>query len=254
MSLVCVGSARSVWTTPDLPQLTENVPSLSIVLRLQVALQGNCLKWALGCMHFPGLSWSSSGYLVLHNGTDSFGPLFCALPRSKEFRRTVAWQTHYPRCAGHLITSLVPAARFPGCTARTQSQVCHVFLLEGWCQAVTLLAFVSHPGSQEDFVSNWEPAQFGRGCHLWGQDCLLSSDFGCHPSASLLPAGEWAGLQPASSPWVFTQSFHLWAGQPVPFRTSLRKVLSLLPHPLFFSLWLSHNLGYHLTLAPSDCP
>ena len=31
------------------------VLSQSILLRLQVALQGNCLKRALGCVHFPGL-------------------------------------------------------------------------------------------------------------------------------------------------------------------------------------------------------
>ena len=30
----------------------------SILLRLQVALQGNCLKRALGCLHFSGLSRS----------------------------------------------------------------------------------------------------------------------------------------------------------------------------------------------------
>ena len=28
----------------------------------------NCLRWALGCMHFPGLSRSGSGSWVLHKG------------------------------------------------------------------------------------------------------------------------------------------------------------------------------------------
>ena len=58
----------------------------SVLLRLQVALQGNCLKWALGCMHFPGLSRSGSGSWVLHKGTDSVGPGFCALPRFEQLR------------------------------------------------------------------------------------------------------------------------------------------------------------------------
>ena len=31
--------------------------------KLQVALQGNCLKQALGCLHFPSLSCSGSGFL-----------------------------------------------------------------------------------------------------------------------------------------------------------------------------------------------
>ena len=61
VSLVCVGSAHSVWATLGLPLLIACVLSRSTLLRLQVALQGNCLKWALGYVHFPGLSSSGSG-------------------------------------------------------------------------------------------------------------------------------------------------------------------------------------------------
>ena len=53
----------------------------SILLRLQVVLQGNCPKWALGFMYFPGygnVSSSDSGSRILHKGTDSFGHVFCA--------------------------------------------------------------------------------------------------------------------------------------------------------------------------------
>ena len=70
ISLVCVESAHSVWATLGLPPLTVCVLSQSTLLRLQVALQRNCLKRALGCMHFPGLSHSGSGSRVLHKGTD----------------------------------------------------------------------------------------------------------------------------------------------------------------------------------------
>ena len=38
------------------------------------------------------------------------------------------------------------------------SQVCCVSPLGSSSQAMTLLADVNHPGSQEDLVSNWEPA------------------------------------------------------------------------------------------------
>ena len=62
-----------------------------------VALQGNSLKWALGCVHFPGLSRSGSGSRVLHEGADSVGPAFCALPRSEQLRRPGAWQEHSPQ-------------------------------------------------------------------------------------------------------------------------------------------------------------
>ena len=74
------GSARSLWTTVGLPPFTACVLSRSTLLRLQVALQGNCLTWALGCMHFSGLSHSGSGSWVHHKGADLVGPAYCALP------------------------------------------------------------------------------------------------------------------------------------------------------------------------------
>ena len=37
----------------------------------------NCLRLALACVHFPGLSRSGSGSWVLHKGTDLVGPEFC---------------------------------------------------------------------------------------------------------------------------------------------------------------------------------
>ena len=84
ISLACVGSAHSVSVTLGLPLLTACVLSWSTLLRLQVALLGNYLKWSLGCVHFPELC--CSGSQVLHKGTDSVGPVFCALPRSEQLR------------------------------------------------------------------------------------------------------------------------------------------------------------------------
>ena len=83
----CVGSAHSVWTTLGLPPLTVCVLSPSTLLRLQIALQGNCPKRALGFVHFPGLSCSGSGFQILHKGTNSVGHAFCALPRSEQLRQ-----------------------------------------------------------------------------------------------------------------------------------------------------------------------
>ena len=48
----------------------------STLPRPQVALQGICLKPALGWVHFPGLSRSGSGPWVLHEGADLVGPAF----------------------------------------------------------------------------------------------------------------------------------------------------------------------------------
>ena len=104
---------HSTWAFPD---YTAQAPGCS---------KGELSKWALCCMHFPGLSCSGSGSWVLHKGTDSVGHAFCAIPRSEELRRPGAWQAHYLRCVVHLITSPVSAAWFLGCT------VCSVSPLGG---------------------------------------------------------------------------------------------------------------------------
>ena len=66
--------------------------------------RGDCLKRALGCVHFPGLSRSGSGSQVLHNGTDSAGPAFCALPGSEQLRRPGASRAHSPQ-VGRCVSS-----------------------------------------------------------------------------------------------------------------------------------------------------
>ena len=86
------------WVCPHSRRVSEAcVLSWSTLLRLQVALPGNCLRWALGCMHFPGLRRSGSGSQVLHQGTDSVGPAFCALLRYKQLRRPGARRVRSPQ-------------------------------------------------------------------------------------------------------------------------------------------------------------
>ena len=74
-----------------------------------------------------------------------------------------------------------------------------------------LLADVNRPGSQEDLVSNWEPAHSLVEDAISGAEivialCLLALAVAACLSAS---GGGWAGMQPASSPLVFPQSFVL---------------------------------------------
>ena len=69
--LACVGSTCGGWTTLGVPQSMQNVSPMSILLRLQDALQVHCPKWALSFKHFPCLScWGSR---ELHRDTDSDG-------------------------------------------------------------------------------------------------------------------------------------------------------------------------------------
>ena len=100
MSLACVGSAHSVSATPCLPLLTACLLSPSTPLRPQVALQGNCLKQALGCMHFPGLSRSGSGSRVLYKGADSLGLRFMPFPGLHHPGNQVRGERTLPRSGG----------------------------------------------------------------------------------------------------------------------------------------------------------
>ena len=101
ISLVCVGSTRSVWATLGLPLLTACVLSWSTLLRLQVAVQRSCLKRALGCVYFPGLSHSGSGSWYSTKAQTQLGlhfePAFCALPSSEQLRQPGAWGRHTPQ-------------------------------------------------------------------------------------------------------------------------------------------------------------
>ena len=95
-----------------------------------------------------------------------------------------------PRWVECLITSLVSAAQFPGCTKRALSQVCCVSLLGSWSLTVILLVDVNHPGSQEDLVSNWEPA------HSLVEDAISGAEIAPHLLAlalTHLPLGHQQG-------------------------------------------------------------
>ena len=115
IALACVGSACSISATLGFPLLMAYVLSQSTLLSLQVALQGNCLKRALGCMYFPGLSHSCSGSWVLHKSTDSWACVLCPsqVPAAQVTRCLVSALSSG---SVHLITSPIPAAWFPGCT------------------------------------------------------------------------------------------------------------------------------------------
>ena len=71
---------------------------------------------------------------------------------------------------------------------------------------MTLLADVNHLGSQEDEVSSWEPA------HSLVEDAISGAETVAAPclQACLSASGQGgAGMEPAGSPLVSTQSFVL---------------------------------------------
>ena len=123
-SLARVGSVSATLGLPPahgmcaFPLYTAQAPGCSA---------GNCVKRALGCVHFPGLSCSGSGSWEPHQGAHLVGPTFCALPRPEQLRRPGAWGAHSLQVWGVcLLTSPIPAAWFPWCAVGAPSQVCPV--------------------------------------------------------------------------------------------------------------------------------
>ena len=105
-------------------------PPWSRPLSFQGTLREHRLRWATCLSHLPGPGRSAPQ--VRHESTASGGPCLSHLPGPGRSASRV-------RCES------------------SASGVLRVSSGERW-QAVTLLADVSHPGSQEDMVSSWEPA------------------------------------------------------------------------------------------------
>ena len=145
-----------------------------------------------------------------------------------------------------LLTSPLPAARFPRWAASAPSQVCSESPLGGWSQAVTLLEDVNNPGSQEDVTSNWKPAQFDGGCLSLGLrlEQPLAFQLWLWPACFSTSGGGGACTQSTSSPLVFAKSFVLWVGQ-ASSQSPLRE------SSLFFSLWQSDSFGCYLSCVSS---
>ena len=154
ISLTCVGSARSVWATLDLPS-SRRVCFPSLHCSGSRLLCGELSEVGPGLHALPRsklLRFSFSGTPQRHRLGWA-----CVLCLSQVRAAQVTWclaTAHSPGGAASLSTSLVPAAQLPGCAAGAPSQVCHVSPLGSSSLPATLLVDVNHPGSQEDLVSN----------------------------------------------------------------------------------------------------
>ena len=129
LSLVCVGSACSVWTTLGLPKLTA-CAFWFYTAQAAGCSAGHCPKRDLGFMHFSGLIHSGSGSQALHRAQTLLGMRFVPFPGLSSSGDQVLGEHSDPGRPCILITSPVLDARFPRCTARALSQMCHMSPLE----------------------------------------------------------------------------------------------------------------------------
>jgi len=206
ISLVCVGSAHSVWATLGLPQLTVACAFWVYTTQTPGYYAGHCPKQTLHFVHFPGLSHSGSGSRVLHKGIDSFGHAFCAFSRSEQLRQSGAWWAHCSRWVMHL-------NHLPGTgqlVSQVSSQVCHVSPLGSWSQAVTLLADINCP--RNTWLATGSPLT------VWWRMPVSGAKIGAAPYLPALAVtrlslciqqGRGTYKQQASSPLVFTLPFVL---------------------------------------------
>ena len=190
---------------------------------------------ALSCVHFPGLSRSRSGSWVLHKGTDSVGPVFCAFPCPSSSGSQELEERTLLRCS---VTYPLPIpASVSGC-AQSGAPCVSSGELISWLWPSWQMSTIQN--LRKSLVRNWKPV-----CTLVG-DAISGAKFApfwlwLAPASTLSPAfgRGWASPQPASSSLVLLSLlFCELAGS---------AFLSL-------SLWWSHSLGYYLMLAPSDCP
>ena len=163
--------SRSI-IAPQMHSLSINCRVLACISWVHTAQgpgwsQGHCPKWALRIMHFPGLGHSGSQLLCKSTDPDGLGILCCSQVQATQATRCLANALSQVACFMHL-----PG---PSCSV---SWVHHEGTVPGvpcvssgeWSQAVTLLVAVNHLGSQEDVVSNRQPA------HSLVEDVVSGSD------------------------------------------------------------------------------
>ena len=90
---------------------------------------GNSLRQALGCMHFPGLSYSGSGSRYSTKAQTWLGLCFVPFPDLSSSGDRVLGKRSRPQLKACLIASSISAAQFSGCTTDAPSQVQCVSLL-----------------------------------------------------------------------------------------------------------------------------
>ena len=163
---------------------------------------GNCLRRALGCMHFPGLS--CSGSQIVHKDSDLVGPAFCARPRSKQLTWPGAWRAQLPPIGGYVF--LPPLSQPLGFLGVQWAHLlrCAVCLFWGadlWLRPSWQMSTIQNP--KKSWLTMKPACGFIEDASLGPR--LPPCGSGC-PRLPVFDGG-WAGPQLASS----AQSFVLWA-------------------------------------------
>ena len=194
-------------------------------LSLQGALWWHCPKWALRFRHFPSISHS-----------------FCALRSPSSSGERVLVKRTVPGGPCILLTCPVPAALFPRCAGRAQSQVCVCLLWGADLRLWHCWQIPTAQGPRKVRLATgsllrvwWKIRSLGLrlqqilAFHLWLLLACLSNSKDRGPY-----------MQAACSPLVFAQSFVLWVCQESPCYSRAFHGTGLFFF-FFLSLWWSHS-------------
>ena len=204
-----MGSAHNVWATLGLLPLTECVLSWSTPLRLQVALQGNYLKRALDCVHFPGLSCSGSDSRVLHKAQTRLGLRFVPFPGPSSSGNQVLGERALPRWGGacyhlpgpsHLVSCVRSGSAISGVP-------CLLWGADLWLRPSWWMSTVHDP--RKTWLATGGLLTVWWRMPSLGQRLPLSLQLWLLPACLSASGRGWASPQPASTPLVFAQSFVL---------------------------------------------
>ena len=127
------------------------------LLRLQVALQWTCLKWALDCMHLPDLSHSVQVLRYSTKAQIQLALCFVPFPGLSISGDHMLGECTLPR---HSTSYCLPGPNrwTSWVAAGMSSEVCHVSFQGSWSLATTILMDINRPESQQVLVSYWKPA------------------------------------------------------------------------------------------------
>lgn len=114
----CVSGVFAVWTTLVSPCSWCVCFSWSMMLKAPGCSAGELSKAGPGFRVLPGPCCSGSRSSVLHKGTNSVGPAFCALSGLSSSGNKVLGEHTVPGWRCVLSTSLAPANKFSGCAVK----------------------------------------------------------------------------------------------------------------------------------------
>ena len=191
ISLVC---AHSDSATLGLPPLSMCAFPVFTAQTLGCSAR-NYLMQAVVCMHFPGLSRSGSGSLVLHKGTDLVGPAFAPVPGLRSSGDQFLGACSRPQLKA--VTYPLPSPSGSVFWVYNGRALCLFWEADLWLRPSWWMLTVQNP--RKSWLATKSACSLVYDASLGPRLPPCGSGCPCLP----VPSGRWAGPQQASSAQSF---------------------------------------------------